>query len=682
MSSTAKVAPGGVGNPTFRSLPAVVFFPGDEVARASMAGLQHYLRLSFEEFAKGRESETIVITSIERMIAEKVPLLRAPNVRVIALSDTRYKDPRIDGVVYAYLPPETPPGLVERTIDNALDHIHLLATRRDVNERLAGATKEIHELNAIGAALSAEHDTEKLLEMILTKSREITRADAGSLYLVEEQPIDDKPQPADEVVIDGVKLATPKHESTRKVLRFKLAQNDSISIPFREVVMDISDKSIAGYVALTGEPVNLEDAYHIPEGVPYQINRKFDEDSGYRTRSILAVPMRNQKGEIVGVVQLINAKRDFGAKLANAKAVAAGVIAFPVRLQEMVTSLASQAAVALENSRLYQAIQKLFEGFVKASVTAIEARDPTTSGHSFRVANLTVALAEAADRAPDGLYREVKFTRDQMKEIRYASLLHDFGKVGVREEVLVKAKKLYPLQLDLIFRRFQFAKRTAETEALRRQLQLLQQNGREQFEKLAPELEKELATELAQLDEEFKMISDSNEPTVLPEGSFDRLNDIAKRVVREIDGTKLTLLQEDEVRLLSIRKGSLDDAERRQIESHVVHTYNFLEQIPWTTEIRAIPAIARGHHEKLNGFGYPYKLSAAEIPLQTRMMTISDIFDALSASDRPYKKAVTTERALQILGFAVKDGELDPNLFQLFLDAKVYEKWKVEPFPY
>jgi len=683
MSSTTKVAPGGVANATFRNLPAVVFFPGDEVARASLAGLQHYLRLSFEEFAKGRESETLVITSLERMISEKVPLLRAPNVRVIALSDTRYKDPRIDGIVYAYLPPDTPPELVERTIDNALDHIHLLATRRDVNERLAGATKEIHELNAIGAALSAEHDTEKLLEMILTKSREITRADAGSLYLVEEQPVEtDKTQADEEVVIDGVKVATPKQQNTRKILRFKLAQNDSIAIPFREVVMDISDKSVAGYVALTGEPVNIDDAYHVPDGVPYQINRKFDEDSGYRTRSILAVPMRNQKGEVLGVVQLINAKRDFNIKLANAKVVAAEVIPFPVRLQEMVVSLASQAAVALENSRLYQAIQKLFEGFVKASVTAIEARDPTTSGHSFRVANLTVALAEAADRAPDGLYREVKFTRDQMKEIRYASLLHDFGKVGVREEVLVKAKKLYPLQLDLIFRRFQFAKRTAETEALRQQLQLLMQKGREEFEKIAPELEEELATGLARLDEEFKMISDSNEPTVLPEGSFDRLHDIAKRAVRDMDGSDLTLLQDDEVRLLSIRKGSLDDAERRQIESHVVHTYNFLEQIPWTTEIRAIPAIARGHHEKLNGLGYPYKLSAVEIPLQTRMMTISDIFDALSASDRPYKKAVTTDRALQILGFAVKDGELDPNLFQLFLDAKVYEKWKVEPFPY
>ncbi|HVZ15735.1 MAG TPA: HD domain-containing phosphohydrolase, partial [Terriglobales bacterium] len=485
-----------------------------------------------------------------------------------------------------------------------------------------------------------------------------------------------------EVVIDGVKLASRKSQQTKEVLRFTLAQNDSIAIPFREVVMEIDDQSIAGYVALTGEPVNIEDAYHLDEDVPYQINRKFDEDSGYRTKSILAVPMRNQKGHVIGVVQLINAKRDFASRLTNATSMGSEVIAFSLRLQEMVVSLASQAAVALENSRLYENIQKLFEGFVKASVTAIEARDPTTSGHSFRVANLTVALAEAADRAGNGVYREVKFSRDQMKEIRYASLLHDFGKVGVREEVLVKAKKLYPLQLDLIFRRFQFAKRTAEAEALRRQLQLLLEKGRSEFEQLAPEFQQKLTAELTRLDEEFKIIADSNEPTVLPEGSFDRLHDIAKRAVRDMDGTELALLNDDEVRLLSIRKGSLDEAERLQIESHVVHTFNFLNQIPWTNEIRAIPDIARGHHEKLNGQGYPYKLSAPEIPLQTRMMTISDIFDALSASDRPYKKAVNTDRALQILGLAVRDGEIDANLFQLFVDAKVYEKWKVEPYPY
>lgn len=684
MSTTVKDPSQKPGAPSFRNLPAVVYFEGDDTARASIAGLQHFLRLSFEEFAKGRESETILITSLERMIVDKAAILRAPNVRVIALSDWRYKDPRTDGVVYAYLPVKTPPSLVERTIDNALDHIHLLATRRDVNERLAGATREIHELNAIGAALSAEHDTDKLLEMILTKCREITRADAGSLYLVEEQVITDlkTPEVDAEIEIAGAKLAARRREQTRRVLRFMLAQNDSITIPFVEAVMDISDKSIAGYVASTGEAINLEDAYHMPDGVPYQINRKFDEDSGYRTKSILAVPMRNQKGEIVGVVQMLNAKRTADAKLTSVKVVATQVVPFALRQQEMVISLASQAAVALENSRLYQAIQKLFEGFVKASVTVIESRDPTTSGHSFRVANLTVALAEAVDRATDGPYRDVKFTRDQMKEIRYASLLHDFGKVGVREEVLVKAKKLYPLQLDLIQRRFEFAKRTAEVEKLRRQMQLLMEKGKDALAQGSTQLQAEFAAELARLEEEFKIVAEANEPNLLPDGNFERLQKIAKRAVPDTDGSPLAMLREDEIGLLSIRQGSLDEEERRQIESHVVHTYNFLNQIPWTNEIRNIPEIARGHHEKLNGLGYPYKLSAPEIPLQTRMMTISDIFDALAAADRPYKNAVTTDRALQILDFSVKNGELDPNLFKLFVDARVFDKWKVEPYPY
>jgi len=319
---------------------------------------------------------------------------------------------------------------------------------------------------------------------------------------------------------------------------------------------------------------------------------------------------------------------------------------------------------------------------VKAAVTAIESRDPTTSGHSFRVANLTVALAETLDKLDTGPYAQVRFNRAAMKEIRYASLLHDFGKVGVREEVLVKAKKLYPAQVDIIRQRFDFVKRSVETEALRSRLDYVLEKGREEFLAKLPAFDQELANQLKEMDEWFETILKANEPTVLAEGSFDVLKGIAARQYRDYGQQAQALLNPDEVRLLSIRKGSLDDAERLQIESHVVHTFNFLEQIPWTKEIRSIPAIARGHHEKLNGKGYPYKLSAPEIPVQTRMMTISDIFDALSASDRPYKKAVSLEKALDILKFAVKDGEIDPILFQLFLDAKVYERWKIEPFPY
>src|SRR5438270_104365 len=313
----------------------------------------------------------------------------------------------------------------------------------------------------------------------------------------------------------------PQHQQqAHKHLRFKLAQNDSVALPFREAVMEISQKSIAGYVAQTGQPVNIEDAYHLGDDVPYSINRKFDEDSGYRTKSILAVPMRNQKDEIVGVVQLINCKRDFEAKLASIGAVSDQVTPFSARQQEIVASLASQAAVAYENSQLYEAIQRLFEGFVKAAVTAIESRDPTTSGHSFRVANLTVALAETVDTLDTGPYAQVRFNRAAMKEIRYASLLHDFGKVGVREEVLVKAKKLYPAQVDVIRQRFDFVKRSVETEALRSRLDYVLEKGREEFLAKLPGFDQELANQLKEMDDWFETILKANEPTVLAEGSF------------------------------------------------------------------------------------------------------------------------------------------------------------------
>ena len=678
-------------------MPAVVCVEGDEAAHRALSGLQRYARVKVSDL-EGREAETIVIVSSERLLREYAPTLRAPNIRILALSDTRYKDPRLDGAVYGYLPANTPPSLVERMMDNALDHIHLLQTRREVNERLAGATREINELNAIGAALSAEHDTEKLLEMILTKCREITKSDAGSLYLVEEVPLQPGALSAgasDATAMGtaleaapeapeyaGAKLVVSRKESTKKVLRFKLAQNDTVAVPFREVVMEISDKSIAGYVVKTGEIVNLEDAYHLDDQVPYRFNRKIDEGSGYRSKSMLTVPMRNPKGETVGVVQLINAKRNFEAKLVSLSQVVAQVVPYTMRQQEMVASLASQAAVALENSRLYEAIQRLFEGFVRASVIAIEARDPTTSGHSFRVANLTVALAETVDRATDGPYALVSFSRDQMKEIRYASLLHDFGKVGVREEVLVKAKKLYPAQLELIRQRFHFVKRSMQLESLASRLAYVLEKGRDEYLAKLPEFEAGMGDQIQEVDRYFATILQSNEPTVLPEGSFEKLTEIAARHFLDFDGADQALLTGEEVRLLSIRKGSLDESERLQIESHVVHTFNFLNQIPWTKEIRNIPEIARSHHEKLTGKGYPNKLGAPEIALQTRMMTISDIFDALAASDRPYKRAVSAERALQILEMEMKDGNIDPTLFKLFVEAKVLDKWKVEPFPY
>jgi HD-GYP domain-containing protein (c-di-GMP phosphodiesterase class II) len=679
-----------------RVLPLLVFFDTDSKVRAAVTGIQRFRRIAYEDsLSIAPDIERIFVVSKEEFIQQHKDELRKPNTRVIAISEQRFRDARSDGAVYSYLPPNTPADLLERVIDNAIDHIHLLQTRHATNERLRGVTREIRELNAIGAALSAEHDTGKLLELILTKCREITHSDAGSLYLVDTvEPAEMQREfgllaPSAEQKAQTHDNGTVQHPNPlvsqllkgmepSKRLRFKVAQNDSVHVPFREVSIEISDRSIAGYVASTGEIVNIEDAYHLPPGVPYTVNRRFDEDSGYRTKSILAVPMRNQRDEIVGVLQLINAKREPHAKLTSLAGVNQQVISFETRQQDIVASLASQAAVALENSRLYQDIQKLFEGFVKASVTAIEARDPTTSGHSFRVANLTVALAEAVNRTDSGPYSTIQFSRDEMKEIRYASLLHDFGKVAVREEVLVKAKKLYPEQLELMRQRFQLVKRTLEVSSLKSQIDYLLERGREEYLAKLPTYYHELSERIKEVDDYLKVVESSNEPTVLPGGNFDRLLEIAARRFVDCENEEQPLLTDNEVRLLSIRKGSLDENERQQIESHVVHTFNFLQQIPWTREIKHIPAIARGHHEKLNGQGYPYKLTSPEIPVQTRMMTISDIFDALSAADRPYKKAVSLERALEILRQEVQDGQLDPALYHIFVEAKVYEKAKVE----
>jgi len=566
--------------------------------------------------------------------------------RVVYFAAANPPAPQPNGPVFAFLPPNTPPELIDRTLATTFENLELAERLAETERTCQALAHEISELNRIGIALSAERDTQKLLELILRASREITCADAGSLYLVEEV------------------------SEAEKRLRFKLTQNDSIEVGITEFTMPIDRRSIAGYVADTGEVVHLEDVYNIPAEMPFKFNRRYDEEIGYRAKSMLTIPMKNQKGEILGVVQLINRKRDFKSRLSKPEVVEREVVPFEPRVQELAFSLASQAAVAYENNILYESIQTLFEGFVKAAVTAIEQRDPTTSGHSFRVSKLTCGLAEVVDGLETGPYAGLRFTREQMKEIRYAALLHDFGKVGVREQVLVKAKKLYPHQLEVIQQRFDYVHKAVEADYLQRTLEAVQ--NRRPDEALS-DIEAAYRRRLEELEDYWQFLLQVNEPTVLPEGKFERLLDIAKRTYADVRGVERTYITPEEVRFLSIPKGSLDSEERLQIESHVIHTFNFLAQIPWTSEIKNIPLIARAHHEKLDGSGYPYKLKESQIPAQTKMMTISDIFDALSASDRPYKKAVPIEKALAILADDVKHGGLDPILFQLFVDAKIFQ---------
>src|SRR5438270_9324677 len=558
--------------PGHRALPIITYFESDALAAKYFVGVQRFRRMLFNQLsADHAEAEKIIPVSKEDLVEQYYNHLRVPNTRVLALTNSRFKDPRNDSAVYAYLPFDVPEPLLERMANNALDHIHLVYTRHEVNQKLAGASQEIHELNQIGMALSAEHNPEKLLELILTKSREFTSSDAGSVYLVESTGEGGKPQSL--LYPPGQSGSFMPQQAPQEQLRFKLAQNDSVAVPFREAVISINEKSIAGYVALTGEIVNIEDAYHLPPDVPYSINRKFDEDSGYRTKSILAVPIRNQKEKIIAVLQLINAKRDFSALLDSHDAVEQQVLAFSPRQQEIVQSLAGQAAVALENSQLYDSIQRLFEGFVRAAVTAIETRDPATSGHSFRVANLTVALAEAVDRSESGLYKNVRFSRDQMREIRYASLLHDFGKVGVREEVLIKAKKLYPAQLEVIKQRFWLVRRTVENEAVKSKVKYLLEKGREEYLAAQQKFDSALADQLGEIDEYLQAVIWANEPTVLPEGNFDQLLQVAKLHYEDMEDKERPALDADDVQALHTREGAVAPGEPLQRNAHAVHRH-------------------------------------------------------------------------------------------------------------
>jgi len=579
---------------------------------------------------------------------------RAKQVRLIGISRNGATSPQ-EQECFATLPRKANPALVRKTVDAAFANIELAKRERTARTDLRRTEREMEELNRIGMALSETHEVGALLEMILSKARQITGADAGSLYLVEEARPD--------VLAGG---------PGERHLRFKRTQNDSMRFPFVEFTLPLRENSLAGYAATHGEVINLADAHRIPAGHPYRFNRSYDNETGYRTRSLLTLPMKNGRGEVLGVLQLINCKFHPNARLTSPKIVAREVRPFSKRAVRLALSLASQAAVAYENSRLVQDIETLFEGFVQAAVTAIEQRDPTTSGHSQRVSQMTVGLAEIVDRVDTGAYAGTRFAPEQMKEIRYAALLHDFGKVGVREEVLVKAKKLYPMQMDVVAHRFDYLYKDLEASLEREKVRLLMELGRDEALVRIASLEEEYRLRRMDLESQFEAILQSNEPTVLPAGQFDRLYEIARQSYLDPRGVEKPVLTPEEVRFLSIPQGSLNPDERAQIESHVVHSFNFLLQIPWTKEIREIPRIARAHHEKLNGTGYPYRLRGDEIPVQAKIMTICDIFDALSAADRPYKKAVPAERALDILEMSVRDKELDPDLYQLFLESKIY----------
>ena len=551
------------------------------------------------------------------------------------------------------------------TLERAFETMNARGTLLQLQEAYDRRGDELSVLNKIGVQLSAERDTYKLLDLILQKSREITGADAGSLYLVERAENG-----------DGVDQ-----------LRFKLAQNDTMPLPFEERAMPLDKSSIAGYVAVTGETQNVQDAYQLPEDSPFQISRTFDKVSGYRTKSMLVVPMRDHHDTVMGVVQLINKKRDRAAVLRLQALVDEQVIPFTSVDKELVASLTSQAAVAFENADLLKRMRDLFDDFVDAAVTAVEQRDPTTSGHSKRVALLTVGLMEKVDQIQSGPLANERYTHDQVEEVRYAALLHDFGKVAVQERYLRKERKLYAGQLIALRQRFAYILRSLEADYLRERLGALE-SGNASPERLAA-IEAEYHRRRVEAERVRDMVEQANQPTVveaererllasLPTRSFPMLTKDPE--VEDQDSFPVEewsngpWLSAKEVELLSIRKGSLSAGERKKIESHVSRTYEFLNALPWTGELRRVPEIAWAHHEKLDGTGYPRGLKAPQIPRQSQMMTISDIFDALVATDRPYKKAVTEEQAREILCKDAQGGLVDQGLLQVFLEIQTWRE--------
>ncbi len=548
--------------------------------------------------------------------------------------------------------PDGDPARVLRTLRMGFRHSAARIAAARADRELARTRTELRQLNRIGMALMTERDPDALLVQILDRACELTGSDAGSLYLVEH----------------------PK-DGAADTLRFKLTRNDSLpDLPFVEFTLPLDRTSLAGYAAATREPLVLNDAYVIPDGAPYKQNRSFDERFGYRTKSMLVVPMLDHQGVVVGVLQLINRKDDAGATITSEEDASLHVLPYTARELELVLGLAGQAAVSIENSALYQRIQEIFSSFVKAAVIAIDQRDPTTAGHSVRVATLTADLADALRLHRAGRWAGTTFTRQQMRELRYAALLHDFGKVGVREEVLVKPKKLPAYLWERVDARFHLIRRTFEVEMLRQKTGLLETHGPGGAAALIAGIENEYDARLAELNRFEEAIRAANEPRVLPEESEAILDVIAGRRFTGPDGQPHPFITGEELHFLSIPKGSLDNRERREIESHVTQTYTFLAQIPWTDDLRDVAHIAYGHHEKLDGSGYPRGVTGDDIPVQTRLMTIADIFDALTASDRPYKRALPVDRALDIISAEAGRGALDTDLVKLLLESKAYEK--------
>lgn len=563
--------------------------------------------------------------------------------------------------------------MVSKTFANINELYLNRSLQEDYLAKLIDTKKDQEDLINIGRALSLEKNPEKLLRSILYLSKRITGADAGSIYLVE------------------------RDEAGKKRLRFKYSNTFSRDIPLEEFVLPMDKKSIAGYVAVTGTVLNIPDSYNLPKDAPYSYNTSFDRKYDYRCRSMLVVPMKNHVDEIIGVIQLINSKvhgakgnsdgyEAFDLRLEKPDDFERNVVTFSGKYDSLLEAVAGQAAIAIENNRMITQIQHQFEEFVKASVSAIESRDPATSGHSFRVAVICTALAAEVNRVTGGYLAGFHMSDTEIKELELAALLHDFGKVYIDLSVFMKAKKLYPKDFDNLSLRINYLYRFMELQYAARESELLINTGKdEDAGRIYDQLLHEKSERLRRIVDIRNKLRQMNEPTVVEDNPEEILNGISAEIDTieciNIDGEFIEVISPIDIMNLSIRRGSLNPLERKEIESHVLHTYSFVSKIPWPPEYKNIPEIALRHHEKLDGTGYPDGLRGRESTMiQSRIMAIADIYDALAASDRPYKKAVPLERVLKILREEADRGVLDPDLVELFIAREIYVRVAPDSF--
>jgi len=512
--------------------------------------------------------------------------------------------------------------------------------------------RRLEQLNAIGAALSKERDINRLLETILIAAKTITHADGGTLYRMTD---------------DG------------KALRFEILRTDSLHIamggttgnainfpnlPLSNAKGEPNDSMVAAYAAIHDKTVNIADAY-TEAGFDFSGTRSFDERTGYRSQSFLTVPMKNHEGEIIGVLQLINSLNPETGKVAL----------FSSADQSLAESLASQAAIALTNRLLITQLEELFEAFINLINLAIDEKSPYTGGHCQRVPALTMMLAEAADATQEGPLAAFRMDERDRYELKIAGLLHDCGKVTTPVHVVDKATKLHTLfdRIHLIDTRFEVLKRDAEIRALRQQLA----NQGNAEAKVDDAVWREYLDEVRVLDEEREFLRKANVGgEAMKDADQQRVRDIGSRHKwRDVDAAEKDFLSADEADNLAIRAGTLTQTEREVINYHIVATIKMLEQLPWPKHLTKVPEYAGGHHERMDGKGYPKGLTREQMSWQARMMGIADIFEALTAKDRPYKPGMKLSQAMGIMANFKKNGHIDPDLFDVFVRQGVYRRY-------